>query len=213
MLRRFLPLLLLIACRSDPGPAPGGTATASPPSSSGLGATAPSSTESPAAARWRAYKKDLDAASAFNVDAARFYADYHANEVAADEKYKGKRGVLMCIVMSINKDALDKMIVECFGGSQSERVFVTLQDSQTRAAAALHKGDVTVFLATGDTMIMGVPRLVDATVLTQESMDAMTLYAVDAGILPASALTTLSSASRPPAPKPPAPKVGGRKPR
>lgn len=190
---------MLAACQSKappPTPVPS-AATGTPP--------APT-VESP----FGAQKEALRQAGAFNTGASALYADYQANEVAADEKFKGKRGVLTGEIASITKDAVSNIVLEFLAGPdwrvkvQHERVFVTLRDSEKTAAMALRKGDAIAVLGTGATMIVGIPRLIDATVLTRKMMDEMTLEAVDAGLLPASALTTISSA------KPP-PKAGGRR--
>lgn len=51
------------------------------------------------------------AAPAARVTAAQLFADYDANEVAADEKYKGKVLIVTGTIEDIGKDIVDTMYV------------------------------------------------------------------------------------------------------
>jgi hypothetical protein len=97
------------------------------------------------------------------VSAKQLYADYHANEVAADEKYKGKNLLVSGTIVSIDKDAFDNMQLRLSVGDQFglEYVMATLDDSQKGKAMALAKGKSVTVVGRGGTMIMGSPTLDD----------------------------------------------------
>ena len=59
------------------------------------------------------------------VSATMLLAAYHANEVSADEKYKGRLLKVTGVVESINKDILDSPFVSLIGGE--ENIFDTVQ--------------------------------------------------------------------------------------
>lgn len=64
--------------------------------------------------RFEGVKSESEVASASPdewVTAARLFADYEANEVAADEKYKGKVLVVTGTIEDIGKDFVDTMYV------------------------------------------------------------------------------------------------------
>jgi hypothetical protein len=54
-------------------------------------------------------------ATAMSVSATRLYADYMANEISADQRYKGKALLVTGVVDDIGKDFMDTMYVTLIG--------------------------------------------------------------------------------------------------
>ncbi|TGK35900.1 hypothetical protein EHQ12_08535 [Leptospira gomenensis] len=79
------------------------------------------------------------AETSFSLSANELYSEYHANEVAADAKYKGKVGEVTGRVRSVGKDILDQMYVE-IGGSYLDGVQCTFVKDQAENIAKLKKG-------------------------------------------------------------------------
>ncbi len=96
--------------------------------------------------------------------AVDLYAAYHANEVAADEKYKGKRIALVGVVNSIEKDAFDNMIVSLDTKAPLQEVHATMRASDKGKVAALSKGQGAILLCIGGGMILGSPMVNDCTI-------------------------------------------------
>lgn len=106
------------------------------------------------------------------VTAAELYAAYHANEVAADEKYKGKLLGVVGLVISIDKDAFDNMIVRLDTKVPFQEVHATMKDSEKSKVAQLSKGQVGSFICRGGGMIVGSPVVDDCTVFQSASVPA-----------------------------------------
>lgn len=79
------------------------------------------------------------------VDAHIYANDYEANEIAADDKYKGKKILLIGKVNSINKDIGGKGYLSLSGPGMFQDVQARLSNAGLEGAAALKKG-VTVYL-------------------------------------------------------------------
>lgn len=95
------------------------------------------------------------------VSAKQLFADYHANEVAADEKYKGQNLLVSGTVTSIDKDAFGNIVLRLGGGDQFglQSVMARLDDSQKAKAMSLSKGQPETVLCEGDGMVIGSPSL------------------------------------------------------
>jgi hypothetical protein len=91
--------------------------------------------------------------------------EYHANEVAADEKFKGKRVRVAARVQSIDKDAFDNIIVQLATDNQFQAVMATMKDEDKAAVAKLSKGQAVAVECRGAGMIIGSPTLRDCFVL------------------------------------------------
>lgn len=91
------------------------------------------------------------------VSSAKLAADYAANEVSADSKYKGARLQLTGVVQSVNRDFTDKVWV----GIESSNQFMPIhaEGLSPERAAGLKKGQVISLTCTGSTMILGSPML------------------------------------------------------
>lgn len=98
------------------------------------------------------------------VTAVDLAAAYHANEVAADEKYKDKYIGVAGMVTSISKDAFDNMVVGLDTKVPFQEVHATMKDSEKSKVATLSKGQAASLLCRGGGMIIGSPILRDCTV-------------------------------------------------
>lgn len=86
---------------------------------------------------------------------------YNANEVSADNKYKGKRLALAGRVASIDKDFADNIKLNLASSSSFIGVPATLRDSEAGKAAALKKGQGVALVCTGSGFIMHTVTLRD----------------------------------------------------
>jgi hypothetical protein len=103
--------------------------------------------------------KALPEEPAISVDAEKLAADYKNNEVAADEKYKGKRLIVAGVVESINKDFKDQVWV----GLRTNNRFMPIhaEGLTTEQAGKLRKGEVIAVICNGAGMILTSPFLKD----------------------------------------------------
>jgi hypothetical protein len=104
-----------------------------------------------------------------STSAREIFAEYEANEVAADQKYKGKEVVIVGIVQSIDKDGFNNIVVHLQTPNQFMSVSATLQDKYESEAARMNKGEVLGFSCTGAGRIIGSPVLKDCRPLPLES--------------------------------------------
>jgi len=96
------------------------------------------------------------APAALEVTAEQLFADYEANEVSADNQYKGKTLAVSGKVAGINKDFSDEIYVELAANPfQSIQARGIPQD----AAAALKKGQSVTVECVGDGLMMTLPML------------------------------------------------------
>jgi hypothetical protein len=82
----------------------------------------------------------------YELTAQDLYAAYNANEVAADEKYKGKKLLVTGVVESINKNGFDDIYVVLDVDGYFKSIHCAIQNE--KAAAKLYKGNQYVFLGT-----------------------------------------------------------------
>lgn len=122
-----------------------------------------STAQAPAAAPQAQPKKEFVSTSAREI-----FAEYEANEVAADQKYKGKEVVIVGTVQSIDKDAFNNIVVHLQTPNQFMSVSATLQDKYESEAARMNKGEVLGFSCTGAGRIIGSPVLRDCRPLPLE---------------------------------------------
>lgn len=93
-----------------------------------------------------------------SVQAAELYADYDANEVAADNEYKGKRMSITGTVVEISKDFMDEPYLQLYGKNQYATVRVSFPKSRLDELAKLKKGDnITVSGCVGKGKIVTSP--------------------------------------------------------
>lgn len=93
------------------------------------------------------------------VAAEQLYADYQANEVRADERYKGKRLLVGGKVQSIDKSAFGDIVIKLATPSAMRWVHATMKDSERPSASRLSKGDAVTVLCLGFGMALGSPIL------------------------------------------------------
>ena len=94
-----------------------------------------------------------------SAGAKELFDEYHANEVAADLKYKDRDVLIVGTVQSIDKDVLNNVVVRLSTRNRFQPVSVTLKHRHQKAAAAFKKGDILTFDCKGDGMIVGSPSM------------------------------------------------------
>lgn len=98
------------------------------------------------------------------VTATQLYNDYHANEVAADEKYKGKTLRVTGSVASIDKDFMGNILLRLVTPNEFSQVMATLQDTEKGKAGRLAKGNGVRLVCEGQGMVIGSPSLDDCAI-------------------------------------------------
>ena len=76
----------------------------------------------------------------YQTTARQLFVDYEKNEVAADEKIKGKVVEVTGVVQSINKDFTDAIIISLVTPNQFETANLRVDDSQKQIALELTRG-------------------------------------------------------------------------
>lgn len=107
------------------------------------------------------------AAAPISIDAVQLWQDYDANEVAADNAYKGRHLAVKGVVQSIDKDFMDNIVVHLEAPNTFMPTMATMQSSQATAAAELSKGDVVEMLCVGAGRFVGSPALRGCRLLTR----------------------------------------------
>ncbi len=97
------------------------------------------------------------------VTAKKLWADYHANEVAADNIYRDKRLLVSGSLSSIDKDITDDVVLSLNTPNEFMTVHASLADSQAAKAASLSKGNRVALECTGRGLVMGSPMLGECT--------------------------------------------------
>jgi TonB family protein len=98
---------------------------------------------------------------ALPVQAERLFLDYQRNEVAADQKYRGKRLLVTGMVTSVNKDFTDKVYLMLGTSNMFMWVHASLEPSEVGRAGELSKGEEVTVLCSGGMMIVDSPTLDD----------------------------------------------------
>ena len=101
-------------------------------------------------------KQLVSAVDVIPVTAEEYYRAYKANEVTADDKYKGKAIQIRGIVRAIGKDLLDKPYVSLGAGDFGEVPVYNIEIEQARKLAVGMEIDVTCF---GNGMMLAIPNL------------------------------------------------------
>ena len=79
-------------------------------------------------------------ATAMSVSATRLYADYRANEISADQRYKGKALLVTGVVDNIGKDIMDTMYVTLKGDEILGSVQCFFAESHASELSGLREG-------------------------------------------------------------------------
>lgn len=93
------------------------------------------------------------------VTAATLFADYKANEVAADNKYKGRALKVSGTIGSISKDVMDEPYITLIAENEFETVQASFSKSALPSLSKLHKGDGVTVTCKGNGMILTSPML------------------------------------------------------
>lgn len=96
---------------------------------------------------------------ALEVTAGQLFAAYDANEVAADNSYKGKTLKVSGTVAGINKDFTDEVYIELAGGNEFQSI--QARGLPQDVAAGLSKGQSVIVECVGDGLMMTLPMLKD----------------------------------------------------
>ncbi|MDR3133077.1 MAG: OB-fold putative lipoprotein [Prevotellaceae bacterium] len=83
---------------------------------------------------------ETDLASAIHISASTLYEDYDANEISADQKYKGKVLVITGRIESIGKDITDNIYVALEGDGFINVVQCMFSDDHVSETSELRKG-------------------------------------------------------------------------
>lgn len=95
------------------------------------------------------------------VTSAKLFADYQANEVAADNVYKGKQLEVTGTVNSIDKDFLDDIVLQIKTSNPFLPIGARIHESMAGKAAALRKGQKLTLICEGHGAVMTAPQLGD----------------------------------------------------
>ena len=98
------------------------------------------------------------------VSATALFNAYEANEVAADDRYKGKKLLVTGTLASVDKDFTDSVVLHLAGPNPFMHISATLDDDEKSKAARLSKGDKVTVLCEGRGRIVGSPVLGDCVV-------------------------------------------------
>lgn len=93
------------------------------------------------------------------LTSGKLFADYSANEVAADLKYKGKRLAVKGIVKSIDKDFMDNPVVVLAAPNQFAGIRANFGKEAVSQLAQLKKGTTVTLTCIGAGMVITDPLL------------------------------------------------------
>ncbi|MBD9478531.1 hypothetical protein IB225_05990 [Pseudoxanthomonas sp. PXM02] len=99
---------------------------------------------------------------AMEVTAADLFAAYDANEVSADDKYKGRQLAVTGTVAGINKDITDSVYVEI--ATPNEFSTIHARGIEPAVAAGLTKGSQITVVCEGGGLLIGSPQLDECSV-------------------------------------------------
>lgn len=105
----------------------------------------------------------IDGADAIVVTAAELFSAYKANEVAADQRYKGKPLKVSGTVEEIASDVMDDAVVQLHAGGFMEQVNASVLSKAD--AAQLSKGQRVTLLCKGGGEVIGFPMLEDCVIV------------------------------------------------
>lgn len=97
-----------------------------------------------------------------------YYAAYQRNEVAADNKYKGRKLKIRVIVWDISKDYSGEVYLRVLGEPDTtglSTIHASLANYELAKAAELGRGDVLTMLCIGGTMMLDIPTLKDCNII------------------------------------------------
>lgn len=102
------------------------------------------------------WQHEISTIVAANVNADKLQRDYEKNEVAGDQKYRGKKLLVSGIIKSIDRSAGENYFLSLAGGSN---MFISpkakMADGFKNYLAGLEKGQTVHLLCQGDGMLIG----------------------------------------------------------
>jgi len=98
------------------------------------------------------------------IDAAELFDAYQSNEVAADDRFKGRMLAVRGTVQSIDKDFTGDIVVRLATSNQFMPVDATLKAAEKSSAARLAKGTTVQLTCKGRGMVIGRPQLAGCSV-------------------------------------------------
>ena len=101
-------------------------------------------------------KEQVKEAPALEVSSSQLYADYEANGVAADQKYKGKVLKVTGTVNNIDKDIMDQIYITLNGNNVIGDVQCFFSDDYVNEAAQLQKGQKITVIGKCEGKLMNV---------------------------------------------------------
>ena len=107
----------------------------------------------------------VDDAGTIHVGSIRLWRDYAANEVAADNLYKGRSVRVTGRVLSVGKDGREAAVLNLVSGNPVFQTMATLELTQTQRAATLTKGSRVTVQCIGKGLMMKMPQLEDCSLL------------------------------------------------
>ncbi|HAV9358125.1 TPA: hypothetical protein JLF93_000353 [Escherichia coli] len=93
----------------------------------------------------------------FSTTARQLFKAYDENEVATDEKMKGKLISVKGVVQSIDKDFTDSIIISFRTDNEFMPARMEMEDSEKSAAIALKKGQQVTVICERMSRIVGAP--------------------------------------------------------
>lgn len=117
----------------------------------------PAATDAPAADAAAAPAEPKAEEPAIAVTSLELAAAYEENEIAADQKYKGKRLEVTGTITGIDSDLMDKPVVQL----ETKNPFMSAGASglPVEVAATLKKGQKITLICTGNGEVMTMPQL------------------------------------------------------
>jgi hypothetical protein len=106
--------------------------------------------------------------SVISVGSIRLWQDYDANEVAADNRYKGRPLRVTGRVLSVEKDPFGAAMLDLVSGNPFFRTVAHLTLEDTPRAATLAKGDTVLVQCMGGGRLMRMPKLDNCALLRPE---------------------------------------------
>jgi hypothetical protein len=111
----------------------------------------------------------IDESRAIHVSAVKLWSDYHANEVAADNVYKGQQLIVTGMVKGISKDAFDEAYLQLATFNEFENVDAYLRPSELTAASRIRVYQPVTVVCTGAGMVIVLPELRDCIIQAEQS--------------------------------------------
>lgn len=93
------------------------------------------------------------------VSSMTLFKDYTANEVAADQKYKGQKLLVSGKVVRVRKDAFGTMVVELGTSNEFMSTHAMMKDADASSVATLVVGQATHVACDGSGFVLGSPIL------------------------------------------------------